>query len=87
MKDIVKEDNMTPKNTTIVLQPIPEQLLTVKDVALLLKCNTGTVHKLRQAGIIKFMKLGAYKCRVSTLLKFLEDYDGKDLSEYIHDNT
>lgn len=77
--------SVTPKNTTITLQPIPEQLLTVKDVAKLLECNVATVHKLRRAGVIRFLKLGAYKCRVSTFLQFLEDYDGKDLSEYTHD--
>lgn len=82
---MITEDTMTPKNTTVVLQPLPEQLLTVKDVAQLLKCNTGTVHKLRQAGVLKFMKLGMYKCRVSTYLKFLEEYDGKDLDKFIHD--
>lgn len=53
--------SVTPKNTTITLQPIPEQLLTVKDVAKLLKCNVATVHKLRRAGVIRFLKLGAYK--------------------------
>ena len=44
-----------------------------------------TITLLRRAGVIRFLKLGAYKCRVSTFLQFLEDYDGKDLSEYIHD--
>ena len=48
--------SVTPKNTTITLQPIPEQLLTVKDVAKLLKCNVATVHKLLRAGVIRFLK-------------------------------
>lgn len=78
MREIIKEDVFTSKDTTITLQPIPEQLLTVKDVASLLKCNIAAVHKLRQAGVIRFMKLGSYKCRVSTFLKFLEDYDGQE---------
>lgn len=84
MREIIKDDVFTSKDTTITLQPIPEQLLTVKDIASLLKCNIAAVHKLRQAGVIRFMKLGSYKCRVSTFLKFLEDYDGQDLSRYIH---
>ena len=31
MNNIIREDNITPK-TTLVLQPMPEQLLTVKDL-------------------------------------------------------
>ena len=32
MNNIIREDNITPK-TTLVLQPMPEQLLTVKDIS------------------------------------------------------
>ena len=84
MREIIKDDVFTSKDTTITLQPIPKQLLTVKDVASLLKCNIAAVHKLRQAGVIRLMKLGSYKCRVSTFLQFLEDYDGQVLNKYIH---
>jgi len=33
-------------------------LLTVDDVARLLKCSTRTVHKFKEKGILKFMKIG-----------------------------
>ena len=66
MNNIIREDNITPK-TTLVLQPMPEQLLTVKDVSSLLKCNVATVHNLRKTGLLRFLKLGSYKCRVSTI--------------------
>lgn len=84
MKKMIKEDTITPK-TTIVLQPMPEQLLTAKDVSSLLKCNVATVHNLRKAGILRFLKLGSYKCRLSTFLAFLDKYDGTDLDELMQD--
>ena len=84
MNNIIREDNITPK-TTLVLQPMPEQLLTVKDVSSLLKCNVATVHNLRKTGLLQFLKLGSYKCRVSTFLAFLDEYDGKDLDSLVQD--
>jgi len=56
-------------------------LLTVKEVAMLLKTNTDYVYKLKNAGLLKFMKLGSLKCRKSTLEEFLEKYDGMDLTD------
>lgn len=84
MKSMIKEDTITPK-TNIVLQPMPEQLLTAKDVSSLLKCNVATVHNLRKAGILRFLKLGSYKCRLSTFLAFLDEYDGKDLDSFVQE--
>lgn len=56
-------------------------LYTVKDVAKLLKCNPDKVNELRRSGILKFMKLGCYKIRREALLRFLEDYEGKDVTD------
>lgn len=56
------------------------ELLTVADVAKILKCNKDYVHKLRNAGLLQFIKLGSYKCRPETLNEFLEKYDGMDLT-------
>lgn len=56
------------------------ELLTVADVAKILKCNKDYVHKLRNAGLLQFMKLGSYKCRPETLNEFLKRYDGMDLT-------
>ena len=84
MNNIIREDNITPK-TTLVLQPMPEQLLTVKDVSSLLKCNVATVHNLRKTGLLQFLKLGSYKCRVSTFLAVLDEYDGKDLDSLVQE--
>ena len=79
MNNIIREDNITPK-TTLVLQPMPEQLLTVKDVSSLLKCNVATVHNLRKTGLLRFLKLGSY-----TFLAFLDEYDGKDLDSLVQE--
>lgn len=56
-------------------------LLTVPEVAEILRCNQSRVHALRKAWLLEFLKLGQYKCRMATLEKFLEDYDGYDVSD------
>lgn len=58
-----------------------EILYTVSEVASLIKCNVSYVHKLRKAGLLKFMKLGSYKCRAAELDRFLTDAEGKDLTD------
>ena len=58
-------------------------LFTVKDTAQLLKCNVDSVHRLRKAGLLPFMKLGSYKIRKQALLNFLEQYEGKDVDELL----
>lgn len=58
-----------------------DMLYTVAETAEILKCNVNYVHSLRKAGILPFLKLGHYKCRKSALEKFLEEYEGKDLTD------
>ena len=58
-------------------------LFTVKETAQLLKCNVDSVHRLRKAGLLPFMKLGSYKIRKQALLNFLEQYEGKDVDELL----
>lgn len=55
-------------------------LLTVKEVSVLLHTNVNYVYKLINAGILPAIKLGAYKVRKEALTKFLEENEGKDLS-------
>lgn len=57
-----------------------EMLYTVKEASQILKCNTDYVHKLRKAGLLKFMKLGSYKVRKSELERFLAEMEGKDVT-------
>lgn len=56
-------------------------LYTVPEVAEILKCNTDYVYKLRDAGLLKFMKIGRLKCRKTTLEAFLEAYEGMDVTD------
>lgn len=57
------------------------ELYTVKEVAKLLRVNTDTVYSLIKTGKLRVLKLGNYKIRKTTLIEFLEKYDGYDLSD------
>lgn len=57
-----------------------DMLFTAQEVAKILKVNVDYVHKLRKSGILPFMKMGQFKCRRIALEKFLEDYEGKDIT-------
>ena len=50
-----------------------QMLYTVAEVAKILKTNTSYVYNL--------IKLGSYKIRGSTLEKFLQEYENKDLTD------
>lgn len=58
-----------------------DMLYTVPEVAEILKSNTDYVYKLQRSGLLKFMKMGRWKCRKATLEEFLEKYDGMDLTD------
>ena len=56
-------------------------LLTVAEVAKILRCNKNYVYKLNQAGLLHFMKLGALKCTEASVQEFLAKYDGYDVTD------
>lgn len=56
-------------------------LYTVPEVAKLLKTNVAFVHRLRKAGLLRFMKLGTYKVRAAELDRFLAASEGLDLTD------
>lgn len=56
-------------------------LYTIKEVSEILKTNVTYVHRLRKAGLLPCIKLGAYKVRKEALEDFLRKYEGQDLSE------
>lgn len=58
-----------------------EMLYTVPEVAEILKTNVDYVYKLQKAGLLRFLKIGRFKCRKSTLEEFLAKYDGCDISD------
>ena len=56
-------------------------LYTVKETAELIKTNPNYVYELIKKGKLSALKLGSYKIRRTSLLQFLEQYDGKDLTD------
>ena len=55
-------------------------LYTVPEVAKLIKTNPAYVYQLIKADLIPVLKLGSYKIRRTSLLDFLEKYEGQDLT-------
>ncbi|NFG27353.1 helix-turn-helix domain-containing protein [Clostridium botulinum] len=55
-------------------------LYTVSETAELLKINRNSVYDLLKHNVIKGLKLGSLKITRNELLKFLEENNGKDLS-------
>ena len=58
-----------------------DMLYTVPEVAAILKTNVDYVYRLQKSGLLKFLKIGRWKCRKSTLQEFLAKYEGYDLSD------
>lgn len=56
-------------------------ILTVKEVAEILKTNVNYVYKLRDAGLITCLKLGQWKVTKKELERFLESNTGMDLTD------
>ena len=56
-------------------------LYTVKEVASILKTNVNFVYELIKRGLLPAMKLGSYKIRKDALDRFLEKYEGYDLTD------
>ena len=61
-----------------------EMLFTVKEVCKILHASPNYVYNLRNAGLLRFLKLGSLRVRKATLEEFLEKYDGMDLSDPFH---
>lgn len=58
-----------------------QMLYTVAETAKILKTNTSYVYSLIKLGYLSAIKLGSYKIRSSTLEKFLQEYENKDLTD------
>jgi len=56
-------------------------LYTVPEVAELLKVNTNKVYDLIRVGLLTPLKLGRYKVPRTEVIKFVEAYKGKDLTD------
>lgn len=58
-----------------------DELLTVKEVATILKVNVHKVYDLIRRGLLPALKLGNIKVRRESLLQFLSDYDTMDMTD------
>lgn len=56
-------------------------LYTVSETAKLIKSNPSYVYSLIKAGRLSVLKLGSYKIRRSSLIEFLDKYEGWDISD------
>ena len=56
-------------------------LYTVPKVAEILKVNNNKVYELFKVGLLTPLKLGRYKVPRSELIRFVERYKGKDLTD------
>ncbi len=64
-----------------------KMIFTVKEVSEIIHTNQTYVYSLIKSGLLPALKLGSYKIRKETLAKFLEDYEGCDLTnpfEYVY---
>ena len=59
----------------------PKILYTVKEVAAIMHTNPAFVYSLINAGLLPALRLGSFKIRHEALVKFLEEYEGKDLRD------
>lgn len=55
-------------------------LYTVKETAYILGCNVHLVYNLVNKGLLPALKLGSLKIRKASIEKFLDKYDGMDLT-------
>lgn len=60
---------------------LDDVVYTVKETAKLIKTNPAYVYKLIKAGHLSVLKLGDMKIRRETLLAFLKEYEGYDLTD------
>ena len=82
---ILNTNQNESQNVTVIYNAEAKEVLyTVAEVAEIIKTNPDYVHRLRKAGLLPFLKLGSYKCRRSSLLKFLEEHEGKDVTDPFH---
>lgn len=58
-----------------------EVLYTVFEASKLLKTNVNYVYELINKGFLPALKLGSLKIRRSSLLEFLKNNEGNDLSD------
>ncbi len=58
-----------------------KMIYTVKEVSEIIHTNPAYVYSLIKSGLLPALKLGSYKIRKTALQNFLEDNEGKDITD------
>ena len=58
-----------------------KMVYTVKEVSEIIHTNPTYVYSLINSGVLPALKLGSYKVRKTALMNFLEENEGKDISD------
>lgn len=81
---INEQIQLKPINTNVVISTEEkityDYLLSVSEVAELLKTNKNMIYTLVDKKLLRAMKVGSLKIRNSEVIRFLDEYEGKDLT-------
>lgn len=81
---INEQIQLKPINTNVVISTeekiTSDYLLSVSEVAELLKTNKNMIYTLVDKKLLRAMKVGSLKIRNSEVIRFLDEYEGKDLT-------
>lgn len=82
IKNIIKDiETLTEgKENKFLPTSIKDRLLTVEEVAERLNTGKHTVYNLLNKGYLPYLVIGNKKVRESTLVKFMADFEGYDLT-------
>lgn len=70
--------------TAMPTRQTPDELLTVKDVAKVLKVGTNYANQLVQSGVIPGVQMNGMKVRRRALESWMESMEGYDLADPAH---
>lgn len=81
---INEQIQLKPINTNVVISTeekiTSDYLLSVSEVAELLKTNKNMIYTLVDKKLLRAMKVWSLKIRNSEVIRFLDEYEGKDLT-------
>lgn len=62
-------------------EQLEDCLFTVSETAKILKTNRNFIYDLFKHGLLQPLKIGSLKVRKKEILRFMEQYQGKDISD------
>lgn len=80
-KFTIDEVKVLLESLALKQRPREEMLYTVKEAAEILKTSVNKLYEYQHAGIIKFLKLGTTKVTKKELERFVNKYEGMDITD------